>query len=169
MENPEKFSSPLKNKMIYLQKGLACLNGPSLHGKIEVFISRGGEPLHPVSVPEHCRSIILLNIHSYAAGTKISKDTDHCDNLIEVIFTSGLTRIGLARMGLKAKCSHKADHVVLKTKGDLPFQVDGEPWIQPPSLTAISYHCNRPILTPHSGSLSCGSTAKTKKVEHSEQ
>lgn len=152
-KNPHRFTSPMKNKMIYLEKGLKCLNGTKLKDKVQVLASTSGGNLEEVPIPKNCRSIILLNIESYAAGTRLAKETHHGDSLIEVIFTSGLTALGLAKVGIKTRCSVRADHVVLKTKEDLPFQVDGEPWVQPPSLTAISYQCNRPILSPSKVSL----------------
>jgi diacylglycerol kinase (ATP) len=160
--HPEKFTSPFTNKLVYVKKGLAHLNGPVLRGRVRMVVSQNGSDYTELDIPKSCRSIILLNIDSYAAGTKLAKSGHHDDKLIEVIFCPGLARLGLARAGAKMKPAATVDRVLIKTIDDVPCQVDGEPWHQPPSMISIRLECQRPVLKPHttkSNFFSCQSTS----------
>lgn len=147
-EHPERFTSPLTNKLIYLKKGLSKLNGPLLHKRVQIVVSKEGSEYEELKIPKTCRSLILLNIDSYAAGTKLSKSGRHDDKLIEVIFCPGIARLGTARIGAKIKPAAVVDKVLIKTLDDVPCQVDGEPWTQCPSLISVRLECQRPVLKP---------------------
>lgn len=157
--HPEKFTSPFTNKLVYLKKGFSNLNGPLLRGRVRIVASKGGSEYTELEIPKYCRSIILLNISSYAAGTKLSKAGKHDDKLIEVIFCRGIARLGMARVGAKIQPAATVDSVLIKTTDEVPCQVDGEPWVQPPSMISIRLECQRPVLKPYTKSaLSCRSS-----------
>jgi diacylglycerol kinase (ATP) len=146
--HPEKFTSPLANKLVYVKKALTHWNGPTLLGRVRIVVSKDGGDYVELKIPKRCRSIVLLNIDSYAAGTKLAQGGRHDDRLIEVIFCPGIGRLGLARAGVRMKPAATVDRVLIKTIDIVPCQVDGEPWSQPPSMISVRLECQRPVLTP---------------------
>jgi len=69
--------------------------------------------------------------------TKISMfcNADIGDGLIEVIGLDNCLHMGQVKMGITASGRRLAQcsSVTIKTKKTFPMQIDGEPWMQPPT------------------------------------
>mmetsp|Transcript_9061 Transcript_9061/g.14355 ORF Transcript_9061/g.14355 Transcript_9061/m.14355 type:complete len:310 (-) Transcript_9061:499-1428(-) len=94
--HPEKFSSPLKNKMVYIKKSPYALKAPKLRKRVKVLVNDENGKLVKLKVPKNCRAIILMNIQSYAGGRHLTSTSkgDPTDGEIEVIFVSNAVRLG---------------------------------------------------------------------------
>lgn len=58
-EHPERFTSPLMNKVVYVQKSPVALSSPLLHGKVCVMVrnTSSGE-IEELRVPADCRAVV---------------------------------------------------------------------------------------------------------------
>ncbi|GAV03562.1 hypothetical protein RvY_13963-2 [Ramazzottius varieornatus] len=140
-ENPEKFSSRLHNKRIYVKMGLrkmvksrsAKSGSRDLQKEIELEVDGKLIELPPVE------GIIILNILSWGAGCNpwgperddvFGKPT-HWDGMLEVVGVTGVVHLGQMQSGLRSGIRiAQGGHIRIKMKGELPVHVDGEPWNQ---------------------------------------
>jgi len=75
------------------------------------------------------------------------------DGLIEVVGVKSTVHLGQIQLGLsRAVPIAQGTGVHIETTAPLPVQVDGEPWLLPPSHVRIDFHCQAPVLRrPRSG------------------
>lgn len=58
-EHPERFTSPLKNKVVYVEKAPVGLTSPLLRNKIRVMVrSKDGNEIKELKVPRDCRAMV---------------------------------------------------------------------------------------------------------------
>jgi hypothetical protein len=57
-EHPEKFTSSLKNKVVYARKTPHALRSPKLRGLVKVLVNDDGGQLVELKVPKNCRAIV---------------------------------------------------------------------------------------------------------------
>lgn len=150
--HPEKFTSPLKNKMVYVMKSPAALRAPKLKKRVKLLVNDESGRLVKLPVPDDCRSIILMNIQSFGGGNKLSSAGVANDGLIEVIFVSNLPRAVATCATSKAlpfvrfKVAAQTNRVCFRTKCPLHCQVDGEPWLQEEGVIQVKFHSRNSIL-----------------------
>mmetsp|Transcript_5595 Transcript_5595/g.12122 ORF Transcript_5595/g.12122 Transcript_5595/m.12122 type:complete len:608 (-) Transcript_5595:198-2021(-) len=162
--HPEKFSSPLKNKMVYIQKSPYALKAPKLRKRVKVLVNDENGKLVKLKIPKNCRAIILMNIQSYAGGRHLTSKSkgDPTDGEIEVIFVSNAVRLGsCAALGpmmpfLHFQVAARTNNVCMRTLCPLHCQVDGEPWLQEEGVIQVKFHSKNPILEKITEGVNCG-------------
>jgi len=162
--HPEKFTSPLKNKLVYVQKSPHALRSPKLRNRAKVLVANEKGQLEKLKIPKSCRGIILMNIQSYAGGRHlISKSKQNTtDGAIEVIFVSNVIRLAsCAAMGpvmpfLLFEVAAQTNNVCIRTLCPQYCQVDGEPWLQEEGVIQIKFHSRNSILEKTKDDNSCG-------------
>ena len=106
-----------------------------------------------VAIPPGTRGIIVLNINSYAGGSKLWhfegepkgdlsagkwKPTSMNDQVLEVVAVTGIAHLGQIKAGLaNAVPLAQGSKINFICKRKLHMQVDGEPWLQFPCEMTI--------------------------------
>uniref|UniRef100_A0AA85JKA2 Diacylglycerol kinase n=1 Tax=Trichobilharzia regenti TaxID=157069 RepID=A0AA85JKA2_TRIRE len=143
-ENPAKFNSRIHNKSVYLKMGLRKMVNRTkckdLHQNIIVEVDGRQLDLPPLE------GVIILNILSWGAGANpwgVEKDEafttpTHFDGQLEVVGVTGVVHMGQIFSGLRTGIRlAQGGHIRITVKCDIPVQVDGEPWIQPPGQIIV--------------------------------
>ncbi|GFR47322.1 hypothetical protein Agub_g9011, partial [Astrephomene gubernaculifera] len=69
------------------------------------------------------------------------------DGVLEVVAVFGAVHLGKLQVGLaRATRLGQCRSARITTSQELPMQVDGEPWMQPPAQLSISLKCSAPVL-----------------------
>ncbi|GMI53867.1 hypothetical protein ScalyP_jg2702 [Parmales sp. scaly parma] len=164
---PERFTSPLKNKVKYVEKGFQNgLFSPNpkklpmcLNTVLQVLVKddKNGGELRELKLPKNTRGLALLNIQSYGGGNKMTRRGSITDGLIEVVcFTHPLRMAVAASVGravpfVRVPIKSKASQVIICAREDVFMQVDGEPWLQSQGVFQVSFHSSAPIIKRKSG------------------
>ncbi|XP_037051988.1 diacylglycerol kinase theta isoform X6 [Bradysia coprophila] len=143
-ENPNKFNSRLHNKGVYVKMGLRKMVGrktvKELHKELRLEVDGKVVDLPPVE------GIIILNILSWGSGANPwgpdkedqFSTPNHWDGMLEVVGVSGVVHLGQIQSGLRqATRIAQGGHIKIHSHSDIPVQVDGEPWIQPPGDVVV--------------------------------
>ncbi|KAL7531619.1 hypothetical protein ACHAXR_006734 [Thalassiosira sp. AJA248-18] len=149
--HPEKFTSPMKNKMVYVKKSPYALRAPKLRKRVQILVNNEKGQLEKLSIPKSCRAIILMNIQSYGGGNRLTKNGSSTDGVIEVVFVSNLIRfVGCAMAPvmpfLHFRIAAQTNNVCIRTRCDMHCQVDGEPWSQGEGVIQVKFHSRNSIL-----------------------
>ena len=56
--HPEKFTSPMKNKMVYVMNTPCALTSPKLKRKVEILVNNENGQLVRLKIPRSCRAIV---------------------------------------------------------------------------------------------------------------
>nr|CAG4635922.1 EOG090X00MP [Eubosmina coregoni] len=143
-ENPNKFNSRLHNKGVYVKMGIRKMMGrkmcKEMHKEIRLEVDGKMVELPPVE------GIIILNILSWGSGANpwgFEKDDqfsvpNHWDGMLEVVGVTGVLHLGQIQSGLRSAIRiAQGGHIRIRMNSELPIQVDGEPWIQPPGEIVV--------------------------------
>ncbi|KAL5972075.1 Diacylglycerol kinase theta [Taenia solium] len=158
-ENPSKFNSRLHNKSVYFKIGLRKMVNRSTCKDLQkkVVVEADGKVLDLPSL----EGIVVLNILSWGGGANpwgLDKDETfarptHYDGLLEVVGICGVLHMGQIYSGFRSGIRlAQAAHLKIILKSELPIQVDGEPFIQPPGQLTVL----RSALKLHVCTLYCG-------------
>jgi len=162
-EHPEKFTSPMKNKIIYIQKAPCAMRAPKLRKRVNLLVNNDKGELVKMEIPSRCRAIVLLNIQSIYAGQSLTSKGDPRDALIEVIFVNNPVQavskslLSPVMPFLEFNVVALTNNVCIRTKCPLHCQVDGEPWLQEEGVIQVKFHCRNSILEKSRDSMmNCG-------------
>ncbi|TWW55482.1 Diacylglycerol kinase theta [Takifugu flavidus] len=139
---PDKFTSRLHNKGVYVKVGLQKIShSRSLHKELQLQVDN-----QKVPVP-NIEGLIFLNIPSWGSGADLwgSEVDDHFrkpridDGLLEVVGVTGVVHMGQVQSGIRSGIRiAQGNYIRLTVSKAVPVQVDGEPWVQPPGHVIIS-------------------------------
>lgn len=164
--NPARFSSRLKNQLLYAWLG-ACATGgccccdtpPPRLAKVATLLYKptaDGDWLE-AKLPKSARGIIVLNVQSYAGGRNLWGPPSCCrdccartkfqppkpnDGLLEVvtcdsIFDLASKLVTTNGLGGRATRLLQATELRFKLTTNVYMQIDGEPWLQPQATVHI--------------------------------
>lgn len=71
--HPEKFTSPLKNKLVYIQKSPYALKSPKLRARAEILVNDDTGKSIKLKIPRSCRSIV--SFISFLYNVSLNYDT----------------------------------------------------------------------------------------------
>uniref|UniRef100_A0A7S0GDP9 Diacylglycerol kinase accessory domain-containing protein n=1 Tax=Proboscia inermis TaxID=420281 RepID=A0A7S0GDP9_9STRA len=126
--------------------------------------------MNEIAVPNDCRAIALMNIQSYAGGTKFTNKGRSDDGLIEIVFFTNIIRMATSAVlspimpFLRFRVAAQSSKVCIRINQPLHCQVDGEPWLQKEAIFQISHFGRSTILRRKKSSSNC---ADQSSVEHS--
>ncbi|KAL5110293.1 Diacylglycerol kinase theta [Taenia crassiceps] len=143
-ENPSKFNSRLHNKSVYFKMGLRKMVNRSTCKDLQkkVVVEADGRVLDLPSL----EGILVLNILSWGGGANpwgLDKDETfaqptHYDGLLEVVGICGVLHMGQIYSGFRSGIRlAQAAHLKIILKSELPIQVDGGPFVQPPGQLTV--------------------------------
>ncbi len=169
-QHPEKFTSPLRNKLVYVEKSPYGIRTPKLKKRIQIFVNNDDGDLVKLKIPKDTRAVILLNIQSYAGGNRFTTKGSPDDGLIEVIFVSNLIRMVASAIAgpvmpfVLFKVRAQTNRVCIRTKCAMHCQVDGEPWLQGEGVIQVKFHTRNAILKKTSAGMNCGCVSGSDNV-----
>ena len=112
--------------------------------------------LHLPTTRRNIRSVVLLNLQSYAGGINLFgrkkgyQVPESGDTLLEIVGFKSTPHIGCVishnKCGLRAVRLGQASVVHLQSRARLAMQIDGEPWLQPECSVSISLHNQASVL-----------------------
>ncbi|XP_072378619.1 diacylglycerol kinase 1 isoform X2 [Diabrotica undecimpunctata] len=125
-------------------QGIALLNIPYTHGGSNLW----GEHLSSTRRKKPKKKQKELSTSSFNSVDLSVAIQDIGDGLIEVIGLENCLHMGQVRTGLRASGRRLAQcsSVLIKTKKTFPMQIDGEPWMQPPTTIRITHKNQVPML-----------------------
>ena len=157
--HPARFTSPLKNKVIYAQKGCGMICGdimchPTVAGRVavQVLSAAAGAALTDVEVAGDLCEINVLNIQSYSGGViktptfQQQSRASRSDGLLEIAglgnYVGTSCCVSFGRMCCQSPMRRVAQgagvRIAVNGEGNgkpLIAQFDGEPFILPPGST----------------------------------
>merc|ERR1719193_979182 len=150
-KKPERFTSQAINNLHYVVYGFQEYFSPSIEN-ISEFI-RVEIDNNPIELPAQTKSVKIININSAASGVDfwgtgpsgIQQRPD--DGLLEVCATTGVSHLLAIHCGVgsASRCGQGRVIKIVVLK-QIPIQVDGEPWTQPPCEVVISMDHRVPFL-----------------------
>jgi len=148
-ENPEKFNNKNGNKAAYAIAGLKSMGGDHVDVKEFVRLWVDG---NEIQIPKGIKSIVFMNIQSYAGGTNpwggpktgwLPQSPQ--DGIIEIVGLKGASHMGMVQAGLAkgervAQGSDVKLEIVAMTNA-IFGQVDGEPFLvkAPVEVKLVNY------------------------------
>eukprot|EP00611_Tribonema_gayanum_P020086 TRINITY_DN3606_c0_g1_i2.p1 TRINITY_DN3606_c0_g1~~TRINITY_DN3606_c0_g1_i2.p1 ORF type:complete len:410 (-),score=100.93 TRINITY_DN3606_c0_g1_i2:668-1897(-) len=170
--HPEKFTSRLTNQLWYVKKGFPAAGGcckappPTLRSFVEIkVLYRGSSEFQTVPLGRKLRGLIVLNLQSYGGGrdlwgggeneclpTSVFDHPSYNDGMLEIVGVSNIYKMGcimgLNKVGVHARKLAQAQEIIIKIKGDVHMQIDGEPWKQAATTVHIKRYGQSTCLIP---------------------
>ncbi|XP_047130185.1 diacylglycerol kinase eta isoform X3 [Hydra vulgaris] len=153
-EHPEKYRSRTKNMIWYgVLGGKEIVNRTYRNLDQNVHLEVDG---HKINLPS-LQGIVVLNIQSYIGGSNFwgtKKELDGFtlpsfdDKMLEVVAVLGASQMGMSKVfgGMQHHRISQCHSVKITiTDEEVPVQVDGEAWMQPPGIIQI-IHKNRATM-----------------------
>ncbi|XP_060523352.1 diacylglycerol kinase 1 isoform X2 [Cylas formicarius] len=125
-------------------QGITFLNIPYTHGGSNLWGEHlSGSRRRKKKKPE--KEISTSSFNSVDLSVAVQ---DIGDGLIEVIGLDNCLHMGQVRIGITASGRRLAQcsSVTIKTKKTFPMQIDGEPWMQPPTTIRITHQNQVPMM-----------------------
>ncbi|CAF1120443.1 unnamed protein product [Adineta ricciae] len=157
--NPEKFSSPLKNKFMYLNESCKYLDEFTRANlwNLSSYIRLICDGQNLTNAMRDCHTLVILNISGYAAGANpwgntgstMSSDLfdrqDFGDRKIEIV---GLTTAHMAaiHMGFRGNRIAQCNQVRIELCYPMTAQMDGEPFYLPASTAVNISHAGQVLV-----------------------
>ncbi|XP_065166588.1 diacylglycerol kinase 1 isoform X4 [Atheta coriaria] len=128
-------------------QGIALLNIPYTHGGSNLWGEHLSGSRRKKSIKKKKKQK-ELSTHSFNSIDLSVAVQDIGDGLIEVIGLENCLHMGRVRTGLTASGRRLAQcsSIIIKTKKTFPMQIDGEPWMQPPTTITITHKNQVPML-----------------------
>ncbi|KYB26618.1 Eye-specific diacylglycerol kinase-like Protein [Tribolium castaneum] len=126
-------------------QGIALLNIPYTHGGSNLWGEHLSGSRRKSKKKKKQKEMSTSSFNSVDLSVAVQ---DIGDGLIEVIGLENCLHMGQVRTGLRASGRRLAQcsSVVIKTKKTFPMQIDGEPWMQPPTTIRITHKNQVPML-----------------------
>uniref|UniRef100_A0A7S3NH12 Diacylglycerol kinase n=1 Tax=Aureoumbra lagunensis TaxID=44058 RepID=A0A7S3NH12_9STRA len=154
--HPKRFSSRLKNQLLYAWLGLQATGGccgcdgppPELPAVLELSLCDPNGQWTKIQLPQGCRGLIVLNLQSYAGGrdlwghTSSFRKPNDADGLLELVTTTSIFDLATKLVTTNGFGGHarrlcQASEIRIRLTTTIHMQIDGEPWIQPPATVHI--------------------------------
>ena len=123
-----------------------------------------------IAIPNDCLAVALMNIQSYAGGSKLTNKGKSNDGLIEVVFFTNILRMATSAIlspiipSLKFRVAAQTSKICIRINHPLHCQIDGEPWLQKEAIIQISHFGRNIILKRNKNSFN---DAGKSSAEHS--
>jgi diacylglycerol kinase (ATP) len=126
-------------------QGIALLNIPYTHGGSNLWGEHLSGSRRKSKKKKRQKEMSTSSFNSVDLSVAVQ---DIGDGLIEVIGLENCLHMGQVRTGLRASGRRLAQcsSVVIKTRKTFPMQIDGEPWMQPPTTIRITHKNQVPML-----------------------
>ncbi|VEN64234.1 unnamed protein product [Callosobruchus maculatus] len=126
-------------------QGIALLNIPYTHGGSNLWGEHISTTKKRTKLKKKQKDLSTCSFNSVDLSVAVQ---DIGDGLIEVIGLENCLHMGQVRTGLRASGRRLAQcsSVLIKTKKTFPMQIDGEPWMQPPTTIRITHKNQVPML-----------------------
>jgi len=167
LAHPEKFSSRTQNLAWYVRLGLQNMAPEVLSNHVQVEING-----KVAELPAQTRCVVVLNLPSYSGGgnpwgSKRSTRNKFAnpaidDGLLEVVAVNGpLQLVGIHANIIRGKRLGQGNLIKITTTKPMAAQVDGEPWMQPASMTTIRFSGKSRMLANSTPTAPSTTTATT--------
>jgi diacylglycerol kinase (ATP) len=168
-ESPKKFKSRTVNKIWYAKFGADAMfdagSCDDLPKKIKLEVDD-----REIVLPDDVQGVMCTNLQSYMGGVDLWSNSSgkgnkpHYepatidDKLLEIVAIKGSLHLGQVKTGtastVKITQGSKVK-ITWLTDENIPFQIDGEPWSQPPCTLTVSHH-NQAKMLAHPKRLASG-------------
>jgi len=150
-KNPDRFTSQAINNWHYVVYGFQEYLSPSIENISEFIRVEIDNKL--IELPAQTKSLKIININSAASGVNFwgtgpgGNEQRADDGLLEVCATTGVSNLLAIHCGVghASRCGQGKVIKIVVLK-QIPIQVDGEPWTQPPCEVVITMDHRVPFL-----------------------
>ena len=175
--NPNRFTSRSKNKRIYTYTTAANLltKDQKLHRVLK--LTCDGKDYSAELARYKPKTLLLLNISSYAGGHDLWGRPGSSEGLtvqspkdgkLDVCIGDRRDMLSSLCLGTNVKRLCQAREITIEIlEEEVPFQIDGEPWLQAPSKVQINLKNSVPVVVgPQNSHSTCVLCCKTSTIKY---